>query len=48
LTGVYKSHRLKGSGTSRNDEHNRKKAEYNGKKQLEEEARLHPPEFTDA
>jgi len=48
LKGIYKPHRPKGSGTSRNDEHARKEAEYNRKKQIEEEARLHPPEFTDA
>ena len=38
LEGIFKPHRHKGSGMSRNDEHARKEAEQNRKKQLEEEA----------
>ena len=45
LKGIFKPHRPKGSGTSRNDEHARKEAKYNRMKQLEEEEKFLPPEF---
>ena len=45
LKGIFKPHRPKGSGTSRNDEHARKEAKYNRMKQLEEEKKILPPEF---